>query len=236
MALKPIQTSYNGYLFRSRLEARWAVFFDELGIVYKYEDEGFDLDGNYYLPDFYLPELDIFIEIKPDFASEHEEYLAAKLAEISKKRVFIFMGNIPNPSPVTAEQLLNYQSELTNKNYESYLSQINKYTDIFGYVYTDKITRHYGFKWVHCQQCGTISLVYKLGTDVLSEVGEFITYDNWEYRDTDVLMCECRDFSSVSNILISGFTKARSARFEHGADPRKPLHAHLTKRKKIKLG
>lgn len=25
-----IQTEYNGYLFRSRLEARWAVFFDAL--------------------------------------------------------------------------------------------------------------------------------------------------------------------------------------------------------------
>ena len=30
--IKAIQTEYNGYLFRSRLEARWAVFFDACGV------------------------------------------------------------------------------------------------------------------------------------------------------------------------------------------------------------
>ncbi len=43
--LKAIDTEYNGYRFRSRLEARWAVFFDTLGMPYMYEPEGFDLDG-----------------------------------------------------------------------------------------------------------------------------------------------------------------------------------------------
>ena len=51
--MKAIQTRYNGYLFRSRLEARWAVFFKSLGMKWEYEPEGFDLgDGVYYLPDF----------------------------------------------------------------------------------------------------------------------------------------------------------------------------------------
>ena len=51
--ISPIETFYNGYRFRSRLEARWAVFFDALGVRYEYEPEGFDLgDGDYYLPDF----------------------------------------------------------------------------------------------------------------------------------------------------------------------------------------
>ena len=51
--IKPIETVYNGYRFRSRLEARWAVFFDAAGIEYQYEPEGFELpSGNYYLPDF----------------------------------------------------------------------------------------------------------------------------------------------------------------------------------------
>lgn len=48
-----IETSYKGYRFRSRLEARWAVFFDELGLKWNYESEGFVLpDGSWYLPDF----------------------------------------------------------------------------------------------------------------------------------------------------------------------------------------
>lgn len=62
--LKPIETVYNGYRFRSRLEARWAVFFDALNIKWSYEEQGFDLDGERYLPDFYLHEHNSFIEIK----------------------------------------------------------------------------------------------------------------------------------------------------------------------------
>lgn len=51
--MKPIETVYKGYRFRSRLEARWAVFFDVLGIEWEYEPEGFDLGGGVrYLPDF----------------------------------------------------------------------------------------------------------------------------------------------------------------------------------------
>ena len=53
--IKPIDTVYNGYRFRSRLEARWAVFFDAMGIKYEYEPEGFEFDdGTKYLPDFLL--------------------------------------------------------------------------------------------------------------------------------------------------------------------------------------
>jgi hypothetical protein len=53
-AVKAIQTSYKGYRFRSRLEARWAVFFDALGIKWEYEPEGFELGfGERYLPDFF---------------------------------------------------------------------------------------------------------------------------------------------------------------------------------------
>jgi hypothetical protein len=72
MALQAIQTAYAGYLFRSRLEARWAVFFDTLGIKWQYEPEGFRLpSGKHYLPDFrlmvkthgeYRP---LWVEIKP---------------------------------------------------------------------------------------------------------------------------------------------------------------------------
>lgn len=70
-----IETQYKGYRFRSRLEARWAVFFDALGAEYVYEPEGYDLAGSgwartdgpgtLYLPDFWLPNLRIYVEVKP---------------------------------------------------------------------------------------------------------------------------------------------------------------------------
>jgi hypothetical protein len=64
--IKAIETVYKGYRFRSRLEARWAVFFDALGVKWEYEKEGFDLgEAGWYLPDFWLPEFGVWAEIKP---------------------------------------------------------------------------------------------------------------------------------------------------------------------------
>jgi hypothetical protein len=66
-----IETSYKGYRFRSRLEARWAVFFDSLGVKWEYEPEGFEFPGgDRYLPDFRLPNGayaghdDLWVEVK----------------------------------------------------------------------------------------------------------------------------------------------------------------------------
>ena len=54
--IRAIETVYKGYRFRSRLEARWAVFFDHCSIGWEYEKEGFVLqDGTSYLPDFWVP-------------------------------------------------------------------------------------------------------------------------------------------------------------------------------------
>lgn len=51
--IKAIETTYAGILFRSRLEARWAVFMDETGIDWEYEPERISLPGGgTYLPDF----------------------------------------------------------------------------------------------------------------------------------------------------------------------------------------
>jgi len=64
MIIKAIETNYKGYKFRSRLEARWAVYFDSIGLKWDYEVEGFKLEnGKYYLPDFYIPNFG-YIEIK----------------------------------------------------------------------------------------------------------------------------------------------------------------------------
>jgi hypothetical protein len=52
-AIRPIPTFYRGHHFRSRLEARWAVFFQTLGLDWEYEPEAFRIGGGHgYLPDF----------------------------------------------------------------------------------------------------------------------------------------------------------------------------------------
>ena len=52
--MRAIETTYKGFRFRSRLEAKWAVFFDAMGIPWDYEVEGYEFDGERYLPDFLL--------------------------------------------------------------------------------------------------------------------------------------------------------------------------------------
>jgi hypothetical protein len=80
--LRAIETRYNGYRFRSRLEARWAVFFDSLVIEYRYETEGFRLpSGTLYLCDFEVPEWAAWIEIKPE--STDVSAAQAKLRQLS---------------------------------------------------------------------------------------------------------------------------------------------------------
>lgn len=80
--MKPIETIYNGYRLRSRLEARWAVFFDALGIKWVYEPEGYDLGKlGYYLPDFWLIEIGCFAEVKPQTFTEEEWNKASSLPQ-----------------------------------------------------------------------------------------------------------------------------------------------------------
>ena len=80
--IKAIDTSYKGFLFRSRLEARWAVFFDALGLDWEYEPEGFELpDGTRYLPDFCVqtPQGNpIWYEIKPKHVQRDAKHEAFK--------------------------------------------------------------------------------------------------------------------------------------------------------------
>ena len=54
--MKAIETEYKEILFRSRLEARWAILFDALNIEWVYEPDCFILSNNQkYTPDFYIP-------------------------------------------------------------------------------------------------------------------------------------------------------------------------------------
>ena len=86
---KPIKTWYKGIPFRSRLEARWAVFFDRLGIEWEYEPQGYGNGYLAYLPDFkvkcwgvrgeaYLEKpFDLYIEVKGEMNDSDAEKIRA---------------------------------------------------------------------------------------------------------------------------------------------------------------
>ena len=105
--IKAIETRYRGYRMRSRLEARWACFFDALGLAWEYEKEGYDLgDAGPYLPDFWLPLPDsrypgagYWFEIKGAPPSEKELRKARALAKVTKHTVYVAHG-LPGEFPM----------------------------------------------------------------------------------------------------------------------------------------
>ncbi len=101
--IKAIITKYKGIDFRSRMEARTAVFLDALGIKWEYEKEGYELDnGNgeiiRYLPDFYIPKQDrfeeCFIEVKGNTPTHDEHFKGLLLCNHTKLPVY-FIFNFP---------------------------------------------------------------------------------------------------------------------------------------------
>lgn len=136
-ALKAIETTYKGYRFRSRLEARWAVFFDTLGMTWRYEAQGYRLhDGTYYLPDFEvaIPGLcgsteTLFVEVKPggehwDHPGHESWMMLPQEGGIDGR--FIVLSGTPWPGE-----------------YE-------------GFVYADC-----GYKWCECHLCGAIGIEFQ---------------------------------------------------------------------------
>jgi hypothetical protein len=75
-----IETTYRGARFRSRLEARWAAFFDL--IEWRWEYEPLDLDG--YIPDFVLMFREpVLAEVKPAWTTTELQALAAEKIDAS---------------------------------------------------------------------------------------------------------------------------------------------------------
>jgi hypothetical protein len=98
--LKAIETKFDGHRFRSRTEARWAVFFRELGLTYEYEPEGYVLPGGEcYLPDFWLPQIGVWFEVKPSYLHpmlDWQEIEKCRLMCIAKQQDFLIACGAPN--------------------------------------------------------------------------------------------------------------------------------------------
>jgi hypothetical protein len=78
LTIAAVPTPYRGCLFRSRLEARWAVFFDTLKVPWLYEPQRYyvGMSGRTYLPDFYLPDSRTWVEVKGSVDSIDWQLLA----------------------------------------------------------------------------------------------------------------------------------------------------------------
>lgn len=113
-ALKPIETNYRGFLCRSRLEARWMLFFDELGFEFQYEPQGFVLPaGHHYLPDFWFPKVRYWGKVKPGELTGYEMEKSRQLALGSMRPLILLVGPPGFISyTVLAPQQLDQSTEL----------------------------------------------------------------------------------------------------------------------------
>ncbi len=107
-------TRWNGIVFRSRLEARWAVFFDSLNpkLQYEYEPEQVQTPYGSYLPDFYLPTINTFWLVKGQHMNEREMSITNWLCE--RFGVFVAFGPIPQDFADMANE--RYPGSSTNIN------------------------------------------------------------------------------------------------------------------------
>jgi hypothetical protein len=203
-----IQTKFHGITYKSRQEARWAVFFESLGIPYEYEAEGFELSVGRYLPDFYLPNQDYIIEIKGGRPSEQALEKAALVSEETQKEVFLF-SDIPNPS--ASEGIL--ESPAYRWNEKERIDCVH-----------DKANQHeYDYFWTECpNNCSLGFGITKYGrADLLScncfddfyrtlVNRTFTVFTAEELR----LLWQWLTYRFDSNLLCRAYDNARSASFD----------------------
>lgn len=115
MAVSAIETQWRGFRFRSRLEARWAIFFDASEIEFHYELEGLRVDTAIgrlnYLPDFWLPRAGQWAEVKGFLNPDNIPRivgLASAMGECEQGHDTAFLGDIPRQGQMHWPVQLHY--------------------------------------------------------------------------------------------------------------------------------
>jgi hypothetical protein len=133
MDIQAIQTFYRGTYYRSRIEARWAVFFDVLGLKHEHEPDKFELPSGRYIPDFRVltgqcsdNESLFFLEVKGAAPTAHEAQRFAEFTDITGFRhAFLVHG------PVRDYTIIDSREDCG---------------------------RRYAMRWIQCPFCGAVGL------------------------------------------------------------------------------
>lgn len=94
--IRAFETRYNGVLYRSRTEARWAFFFDAINIGFDYEPEAYRTGVRGYLPDFRLwprhPGMRWLLEVKGQYPTDDEIGKAVDLTRVLNCDLLLVIG------------------------------------------------------------------------------------------------------------------------------------------------
>lgn len=103
-----VDTVYGGVRYHSKRQAQWAVFLDSLGILHSYRPRSFKMGRSTpYTPDFWLPELNAWLEVKAEDAAtrEADRWKAEQFArQHPQYRVWLSSG-APRPGEWHVEQI-----------------------------------------------------------------------------------------------------------------------------------
>lgn len=83
---------HNGYRLRSYTELLWARVLEAAEIFYLYEPDLVRVDDGYYLPDFWLPNVGIYLEVKGKNPTEIEIQKADAVMERTGREVMFLVG------------------------------------------------------------------------------------------------------------------------------------------------
>lgn len=214
--LKAIETNYDGYRFRSRLEARWAVFFDTLGIKYEYEPEGFEMsNGERYLPDFYFPEFGMYAEVKGESGHVLEDMKRVERFVLENKSEVVILSNIPHDDLTDGLYLFPFmyfesrQQGMTSMRYLLFL-----YDDDDGARIEDDFSIGHNRRWNYD------SYYYKgdknkYAFEMIQAISASELYKDYKEREECDALLSVFSFSAIQEAIL----RARQARFEHGETP-----------------
>jgi hypothetical protein len=111
--IRAIETRYDGCRFRSRQEARWAVFLNHLKIPWRYEPEGFDLgEAGLYLPDFLVyPNTDraFWFEVKGQSPSSEERKKTSALSVATGLPSYLYFAEVQVPASQDLQQMTSWR-------------------------------------------------------------------------------------------------------------------------------
>jgi hypothetical protein len=134
-----IRTRLNDVLYASKTEAQWVIFFNEMGLRFEYEPAYFTLPGGIvYRPDFWLPQVKWFAEVKP-FDGDQTEFRRKTKALVQDTGEAILLLDGP-PALHAYAGLQRMNGEFRGEVEESeYSLDIEKFSDVFarGRLFSD---------------------------------------------------------------------------------------------------
>jgi len=225
-----IETSYKGYRFRSRQEARWAVFLDRAGIKWDYEPEGYVLEGGEpYLPDFLLepntPQA-TWLEIKGKFPDGEEITKAKKLADGTGIRTYLYFGSFKAPGAGLTAQIKTWNDFFQEWGpvplWSNEQGWMYRASDAFAWEARleptafrfdpgqQRAPRSGFWYWTDCPNCGHV--VLKLH-GMIGWCPELPAYDGDSLPPG---VSPDPAFGHETDRILAAFAAARRARFEHG--------------------